>query len=87
MFCLQNKLDSLLVPGIQLLSISDPQSSWPVLITPNMEKMLTENFLSILDAKSTLDNECCGGGGDGSESGQALNPLCELLCRVIISSV
>lgn len=81
LICCKNKLDSLLVPGIQLLSISDPQSSWPVLITPNMEKMLTENFLSILDAKCTLDNECCGGGGDASESGQALNPLCELLCR------
>ena len=55
-YCFQSKIDAVLVSGIELLCTNELKSSWPVFITPSVEKLIYDNFSSIKVAKVIMDN-------------------------------
>ena len=79
-YCFQSKIDTVLVSGIQLFCTNELKSSWPVFITPSVEKLIYDNFSSIREAKVITDNLL----NQHKLNSPGMNPLCHEIGQVIL---
>lgn len=79
-FCLQNKVDTILVSGVELLCTDEAKVCWPVFITPSVENLIRDNFSDLKSAKVILENVH----NQYNANLPGMDPLCHQVRRVIL---